>query len=276
MKKFLYLLPVLAALFFTSCNDDDNETKDLIETEYVNKITTDESSEIRMARCRYFFEINYTKMTANIAILNFREEASMDQANEIVLTEIPLKYTAQDGYNFTLPAPVNPQVNGKTDPSYTVNALAASFKNTEWKVNYMITTPRGNFNVNGVIRTQKFLFTKSEVSGMGEPFTWEKASYDVTLEPEKSTARLVLDNIKFADKMPALDGMEFQNIKIVPTETGFDLSAKEIIPMHNHTQMPEHKITNLTGDIKGSTFTCSFTYGGKLNVNLTGNMHPKK
>lgn len=265
------------ALLFASC-DSDSTNEQTSQSELVNRVQTSSSSDVLMNRCTYSFRIDFSSMKVDVVIPNLRLVADSEApADKIEIKGIPLKSGAS-GLNFAITAPVNPIVNGAVNTDYTVTSYTGVIWEYEISNTFTIITPTGTYTVNGVRKSLAYPYTKTYVSTIssGSQYEWDKATAIVALNPEDKKATIQLSNMKFADQMPTLDGILFEDLPLVATSTGFSIKSDKFIPNIGNTPAPKYEITNFSCTITGTTASISFVCGGQYSTSISARMHPEK
>ena len=145
------------------------------------------------------------------------------------------------------------------------------FNNPEIEQNIAIT-----YNVDGkptfVTRKKISHVTSSTVTDFGRgTFECKDATYIMTLNPEKGTASIEINNIQFVQQMPTLSEITIPGATLESTSTGYRITADEIVPTSADVPMDNRKITNLdiTVNAGAGTFSGSFNCMG-MSCTVTG------
>lgn len=240
IKKFFPLLAVIIAYAMTSClGNNEEEQKQSVTVKCFNKITTDEESS--MSAANYLYEFDYSNGTVDVTTFDTKINAT-----SFKITGLKLQYSNDKGYTFFAANPKVTDVQGNALSNIIVTNFYGQYCGPTIKLRYDV---NGTTEVYTSPVEDYFGYSASTTeSANGDLFTWEDASYDMTYNISDNTAKLTINNIKFAEKMPlTLTEMIAEGITVTPTATGLKFTAAEIIPKIGDKPYPNYKITDFEG-----------------------------
>ena len=265
MTKKLFSLIAVAALVlgFASCTDNKEEqtmsiTDDVLVTN--SQVTTAGKIHLKM---------NITNSTIDITMPVQKGGSTVDAT----IKDLKLSFSNTLGYTFSATNADAVDGSGKSIgvKINSLNGFLQMFNNPEIEQNIAIT-----YNVDGkpafVTRKKISHVTSSTVTDFGRgTFECKDATYIMTLNPEKGTASIEINNIQFVQQMPTLSEITIPGATLESTSTGYRITADEIVPTSADVPMDNRKITNLdiTVNAGAGTFSGSFNCMG-MSCTVTG------
>lgn len=248
----------------TSCetSSDDNKFTEKLGMYQMYTVTMGPNTTI-YADTLFTYDINYTKSTVDITMTGVKFSPKMP-AITMKVKDIPFANTTA-GIKINAVNLV-PEVDDKPVPEYTISSLNCRIAMSAIKG---MNTAMLSFVVNGITVTVypiPVTFEHNSKTNVSIPaagnndFSFNGASYAVTFNQKTRMASIYVFNMKFAEKMPAMN-MIFPNIPFTPTASGFQLECAEFIPTLNNaekTPVNNYPIRDFQASINSGRLNLSF------------------
>ena len=212
MKKFFYLIVLTIAVFATSCesHEDDNKFSEKIGLNQLYSVTMGNKTTLYKP-VMFTYELNYNEGTADITI-NGVQFSPMMPAITMEIEDIRFTKTIS-GIKLNA-TNIVPEVDDKPIPEYTISSLNCRIASSQilnfsiaelsFVVNNSITvnvsSPTLTFEHESQTDVRKVLSSNSN-----DDFHFNNASYAIYLNPDNNLAQVYVFNMKFAEKMPAMN-----------------------------------------------------------------------
>ena len=263
--KILSLLAVAAiAMGFASCSEKNEE-----QTMSINDEVLVTSSQTTTAG-KIYLKMNITASTIDITMPVANGNSTVDAT----IKGLPLTFSNTKGYTFSAAKADAVDASGKK-LGFSISNLNGNlqmFSDPSLEQNIAIT-----YNVDGnpafVTRKKISHYTSTTITDFGRgTFECKNAIYIMSLNPEKGTVNIEINNIQFVQQMPTLSEITIPGAKLESTSTGYHITADVIVPTSADVPMDNRTITNLdiTVNAGAGSFSGSFTCMG-MNCTVTGN-----
>lgn len=286
MKFYSLIFSLIAVLGLTSCLGESEGTvinqdfSPYILT-YATNNTTGET--LTNNQAQYKLTTNPDKGLTKLEILNLRLAGG-----EYVNIEIPeQKYSFNEKGAMVVKLPsVVSNYNGTihTLTNYSFEYYSRYLNNQGFPLIVSSFTVDDKDEVRIIFNPSYFWGTTTVTDENGNNYVndTQTSFYGIQFDPEKTQAMVAAFNMKFADKMPALN-MTFKNLPYIFNQYGYSASLNELTPYIGETPYPDYKITNFTvsGQWTGEmhvSFKCTIDtekIKGTYNVNATLGILPK-
>lgn len=267
MKKFFYLIVLTIAVFATSCesHEDDNKFSEKIGLNQLYSVTMGNKTTLYKP-VMFTYELNYNEGTADITI-NGVQFSPMMPAITMEIEDIRFTKTIS-GIKLNA-TNIVPEVDDKPIPEYTISSLncrIASSQILNFSIAELSFVVNNSITVNVSSPTLTFEHeSQTDVikvlsSNSNDDFHFNNASYAIYLNPDNNLANIYIYNMKFAEKMPAMN-MIFPNVPYTATSSGFELKCDELIPTLNNaekTPVDTYPIHAFNAKIANGLLTVSF------------------
>ncbi|MGM9811247.1 MAG: hypothetical protein ACI30V_00205 [Muribaculaceae bacterium] len=262
-KLFSIIAVAIIALGFASCTDNKEEQTMSITDDVV--VTCMQTTTVG----KIYMKMNITNSTIDITMPVQKGGSTVDAT----IKDLKLSFSNTLGYTFSTTNADAVDGSGKSlgVKINSLNGFLQMFNNPEIEQNIAIT-----YNVDGkpafVTRKKISHVTSSTVTDYGRgTFECKDATYIMTLNPEKGTANIEINNIQFIQQMPTLSEITIPGATLESTSTGYRITADEIVPTSADVPMDNRTITNLdiTVNAGAGTFGGSFNCMG-MSCTVTG------
>ena len=247
MKKiFAFLSLALLMISTTSClnNDGNQENKQSFVASCYNRINT--NGEYRITAANYSVEFDFVAGT--VAVTTNDPEIC---ASTYKLSNIPLKMSGEKGYYFSSVAPVVTNSAGAEIPALKITDFYGQFTGVTLKFSYTVNGATYVYaSYTEDTYDKKSTTTVTPLKG-GEPFIWNDASYKITLSSGKVdakaiTATMVVNNVKFSDKMPiTLNDMTVEGLNVSADNRGMIYTAESVVPKLQGVEQPDYTLSDI-------------------------------
>lgn len=231
LNKTLLLCVATAAL--TACSSDSN-VEETFGTNTINLIYPlkgDDAAKIQ--QCTYSFHIDYSDALMDLVAPSF------NVGDKTIRFQIEDMKVTGDLTSYNLSAPSFTTLDGKTQLSNLQGKLySPAGLNHPVVADFTIVytrqhAPVMSYNVEDKYQVRTFpqdIFYSglSTSSGIGQ-FSYDKTIYRVVVNPEKSTASVIVYNAKLAENMPQIH-FALNDLKLIPRNGGYDIVGVNIIP----------------------------------------------
>lgn len=282
MKKLLFLPLVALFAMFVSCSSDDSDgdrnVKPVVsDKSYRGTLDSDGfSKEIVVDVTMY-----EATSTMDIVLNDVKFAAGMPLTLKITLRNIP--YFESDGKIEFRAMNVDPYMNTETEPAsaYRFALVEGSISNGEMHLSARMAEGLAQY-----VAGKEFEFEGKEISGgeikpavvdknyggtlVSNGFSTEIV-IDVIMHSAASTADIVLNGVKFADKMPAIT-ITLKNISYSKSEGNTKFYAENISPYINTDPKPssDYKFAVAEGTVSGGKLLFSARMADGLAPYLAG------
>lgn len=250
---------VIIALMTTACSDDDTGASASYEYPYsscfnyvYNKMSGTGATYTGVS---YDIKFDLPTYDASIKVKNVKFAERMP-AIDFELTG--LKWSNKNGAMVIDATDVIPVVNGQAMPEYTIDKLSVAVydryvvidgqakASPVFVIQYTI---NDTFEVTVV--PQEVLYASSTgVVNVTDNSIYNNggALYWVRFDAQSMTADIEIDGAKFAEGMPALNDMKFEDIPVTFYTGGYTLAADALTPSIANVPYPNYAITALSGN----------------------------
>lgn len=180
---------------------------------------------------------------------------------------------------------VVPVVNGQAMPEYTINQFKVEVYDRYVVIDGQLKalpvfviqyTIAEMFDVTVVPEEVLYVASTGVLDvEQGAPYYNNDVLYWVEFDAETMTADIEIDGAKFAEGMPALNDMEFNDIPLTLYPGGYSLAADALIPTIMDVPYPNYAITNLSGNGAFANgmdlrFKCMDRYSVNASLSIIG------
>jgi hypothetical protein len=267
MKKFFYLIVLTIAVVATSCesHEDDNKFSEKIGLSQLYSVTMGNKTTLYKP-VMFTYELNYNEGTADITI-NGVQFSPMMPAITMEIEDI--RFTKSISGIKLNATNIVPEVDDKPIPEYTISSLncrIASSQILNFSIAELSFVVNNSITVNVSSPTLTFEHeSQTDVrkvysSNSNDDFHFNNASYAIYLNPDNNLAQVYVFNMKFAEKMPAMN-MIFPNVTYTATPSGFELTCDELIPTLNNTEktpVASYPISAFNAKVANGLLTINF------------------
>ena len=266
MKKLFNLIALSIVLFCTSCLESENLFEQKLGVNQFYIVSGGNRPAYAHQARMFTYNLDYNTVKADITMDSVRFSPMMP-AITMELKDLPF-VASQSG---TRISGVNlvPEVDGNPMPDYTLtyfNARLATSSITNMTSSVVAFTVNNSINVSAFPIPTTFehnsqTYVNNPISSdSNSDYTFDTAKYAIYVNTNTGLAQLCLFNVKFADKMPALN-MIFPDLEFKPTNSGFNISKNEFIPCLNNverTPAPNYPISQFNASVVDGRVVISF------------------
>ncbi|MGN0214610.1 MAG: hypothetical protein ACI4AH_07385 [Muribaculaceae bacterium] len=257
IKNLLSFITVAAfAVAFGSCNSNDHE-QTMSVTDQVLVTTSNGVSQTTTAG-KIYLKMDITNSTVDVTMPVQNGSTTTDAT----FKDLKLSFSSSLGYTFSASKADAVDASGKS--------LGFSISNLSGSVQVISDSQiEGNIAISYTINGNSAFATKKKIShfitttitnyGSGT-FECKDATYVMTLNPDKGTANIEINNIQFIQQMPTLSEITIPGTTFEATSTGYHLTADLIVPTSADVPMDNRTITNLNITINAGAGTFSGTF----------------
>lgn len=262
-KSIFYIAAIAAAAGLSACGGDD-PTYEVKFTEPTVNVVTNRNSGVTVISSapslnQYRFDLVKNKVAVDIAGLTLGEENIAIGIEDITLLSQSGAFQFKGGK--------------KVGSNYDITGYSGVLYDAGVVSSFDIVTPRtSSYLVTTYPQVTLFRKTSTQVVSDGNVYNWDGTVCTLKLIPSTMKATLVLDNVNFAERMPALSGMTFDGLNIKPDGTGIDIENEKFIPTISDTPYPRYEITDFEAELKGGDIEITFTCMGTYDVTIKAKM----
>ncbi len=274
MKAIKHLPIALLGLAMTGCMNDDQNVQEIScywpegDVSNITYVTDPDGNSHVYEASNLSFTYRIDQGTVGITALSI--PLTDERRVNFVLPEQKYNVTNYNVYSVAFTGPVSG--NNITLTDFNVGA-AIRYVDTSLRTrNYFY----ANMTIDGyrvsVIQTSNIYFGETKVNSVvGDPTTYtdQQTYYEMELDSKTMTAKITINNAKFASDMPTQTKITLPDVPVTLTHNGIHFHADEITPLQsNGSPKPEYMITDLTGDAgQGKGLQLTFTVKDTWCVN---------
>lgn len=268
MKKYLLGIFAMAALIgLQACGGDDRDESTTII--HANLITVTQGETPFMSDGLYKYEVNNVSgkmdLTLTTTFNKYMPEVTM------VIKDITLRALVTGIVKFNVTSVVPQKEDGTPYSDYTITDLIGVIDqiNGIQTIRYKVVSEHGTTQVfstsslafSALSENDGYVYINASTNEIYPNGTFCRFAWNTG----QNLVNLSMFNVKFAEKMPIQLWIEIPSIKAETTNTGYILSANEVIPNSldmdgQRTPMEKYKITNLTGEVNFITGDCTIEF----------------
>ncbi|MGN1245814.1 MAG: hypothetical protein ACI4UN_04195 [Muribaculaceae bacterium] len=270
MKKiFAFFALSMLLLANTSClNDDGNqENKQSFVASCYNSINT--NGEYKITAANYSVEFDFVANTVSVTTSDTEISASTYK-----ISNLPLKMSSDKGYYFYAAAPVVTNTAGAELPALKITDFYGQYTGITLKFSYVVNgTTRVYASYVEDTYAKHSTTTVTPLRG-GDPFVWDQASYKFALSTGKTDAKsfsatMVVDNVKFSDKMPiTLSDMTVEGLTVSADARGMVYSAESVIPKLQGVEQPDYTLSDIEVVVRPSFSPVDYFIHERANISF--------
>ena len=264
MKKLFHLIALSIVFFCTSCLESENLFEQKLGVNQFYIVSGGNRPAYAHQARMFTYRLDYNTVKADITMDSVRFSPMMP-AITMDLKGLPFisskSGTRMSGVNLV------PEVDGNPMPEYTLtyfNARLATSSITNMASSVVSFTVNNSINVSAFPIPTTFehnsqTYVHNGISSDSD-YTFDTAKYAVYVNTSTGLAQLCLFNVKFAEKMPALN-MIFPDLEFKATNSGFNISKDEFIPCLNNaerTPVANYPISQFNASVVDGRVVISF------------------
>ena len=254
MKKFLRTLTALVVFctMLSSCSSekDDVQTEQSINScfEYVTDLSN--GTEAYYENLGYAIRLNYTKNTAEIAILGLKLCDGTEYPT-VVLNDLPFAFD-QDGWININGKDVNPNIPGVAAKplfnSVKVRLLHRMLETDYIPVFMVKITINHRYSITSAPNTQHIWGNTTSTDAEGTAFTTDKTVYRLNFNINTRTVNVLMGAASFIGGMPAMD-IEMREIPFSVSGENVTFAKPFLTPYIGDTPYERFPITDVKGEL---------------------------
>lgn len=273
---------VALALLGASCNESgNNQTTTVQNLNNFFALVTDNSntSVSAVKNVSYTVTLNYTTMKADVKIVNLQIP---EIGSTPSLTLSGMTWKAEKDGSVTISAEnVTPDGNGLGNvPAFTsfkmtlLNRMVGEYFIPAASFSMLI---NGRFSVMSTYNYQVFFGKLISTSEDGKKFEYSDGGYEIDIDPDKRTANITLNTVRFIEQMPRAVNFDLKNLPFTLVGNKLIFDVESVVPSikEGDKDIPyeAYKLTNFTAtyDVTSGMvigFECNPPKLGKFNVSI--------